>query len=158
MYTPLLVPFTGTGSANTLKQLRLAQFLTLFFQLTRPSDFGTSEPFFVESCQNQHLQGNPNTSKQTLCIYSLKVRRQNKGLKQQTGLGVFFPIACFQCSLKTFIKSLQSVLCFWLEGAGVFSPVTVTVEFLESHDRHNMAHSTPNLPMGPLKQKCSLKP
>lgn len=93
--------------------------------------------FFVESYQNQSLQGNPNTSKQTSCIYSLEVRRQSKGLKQQTG--AFFPIACFQCSLKAFLKSLESVLCSWLEGTGMFSPATVTVEFLESHERHNMA-------------------
>jgi len=51
----------------------------------------------------------------------------------------FFHCPCFQCYLKAFVKSLQAILCSWLEGVGSWPPVTVNMEFLESHARCNMA-------------------
>lgn len=65
--------------------------------------------FFVESCQNQSLQGNPNTSKQTSCTHSLEVRRQNKGSKQQTGAFFFFP----HCLFSMFLESIYKVTLVW---------------------------------------------
>lgn len=118
---------------------------------------------FVESCQNLSLQGNPNTSKQMQCICSLKVRRQDKGLKQQT-LFFFSHSWNFLFSLKAFIRSLGGVLDSWLEGAGSWPQflssvsVTVTVEFLESGARSNMAWPTPNLSTGRSQRKQPLKP
>lgn len=109
--TPLSVLFMGTCSANTSDQLRLAQFLTPFIQLTGPPEFGTSESFFVERfCQNLSLQGNSNTSKQSSCFYSLKVRRQNKGLKQQTVFFISLP------KFSTFLESIYKVT----SGCSVF--------------------------------------
>lgn len=61
------------------------------------------------------LQGSPNTSKQTSCMSSLKVRRQNKGLEKQFSFS--HCLSC-KCSFKALMKLFWALLYSWMEGAG----------------------------------------